>query len=243
MFRTVLFLFAVFFASGCSGPISDDPFVFSEYRFRSDDSPKIDEPAPQDLTEPNGLLTLRDALSLTLLYNPKLKAYSHEVRAAQARQLQSGLWSNPELEVEVEDIGGTGDLSGFDGAETTIQLSQLIELGGKVQKRRKTFVFDSKLASLDYEAGRLDVSAAMTLSFIELLFVQEKQVLSRELIEIWEETIASVEKRVQAGKDTPLDLSKAQLGLIQARIQDHEIDARARWIRKQVASYWNSREP
>ena len=39
---------------------------------------------------------------------------------------------NPALSVELENIGGTGPIAkGARAAEATIQLSQLIELGGK----------------------------------------------------------------------------------------------------------------
>ena len=66
-----------------------------------------------EIDEPNRILTLRRALVLTLMHNPELKAFSLKIRAAEARQLQAGLWPNPELEVEVEEAGGTGDRSGF----------------------------------------------------------------------------------------------------------------------------------
>lgn len=88
------------------------------------------------VTEPDDVLILRQALALTLMYNPELKVFSLETRAAGARELQAGLWPNPEIEIEAENVGGTGELSGFDSAETTIQLSQLIELGNKSQKRK-----------------------------------------------------------------------------------------------------------
>jgi len=93
------------------------------------------------ITEPNGVINLRQALSLALMHNPELKAFSWDIRASEARTLQAGLLPNPEIEVEVEEVGGAGARSGFDGAETTIALSQLIELGNKQSKR-------SKLASL-----------------------------------------------------------------------------------------------
>ena len=80
-----------------------------------------------NISELEGDITLREALALTLINNPELKAYSLETRAAQARELQAGLWPNPELEVEFEEVGGAGERSGFDSAESSIVLSQNIE--------------------------------------------------------------------------------------------------------------------
>ena len=86
--------------------------------------------------EPRGVLSLRDVLRLTLLRNPELNAFTFELRAAEARTLQAGVLPNPALSAELENIGGTGSTTkGARAAEATLQLSQLIELGGKRAKR------------------------------------------------------------------------------------------------------------
>ena len=196
-----------------------------------------------EIKEPSGILTLRNALSLTLLHNPQLKAYSFEVRAAQARRLQSGLRENPELSIEVEDFGGSGDMSGLDGAETTIQLSQLIETGNRIEKKQRVSSLDARLSQFDYQAKKLDISTSLARTFIELLFMQDKQKLSGNLIEVSETIMDSVNKRVQAGKDSPVELSKAKIGLAKAKLQHAEITRQVQSIRRQLASYWSSRNP
>ena len=47
--------------------------------------------------EPRGVLSLREVLSLTLLRNPELSAFTLELRVAEARLLQAGLLPNPAL--------------------------------------------------------------------------------------------------------------------------------------------------
>ncbi len=110
--------------------------------------------APQ-LREPTGDIALRQALAYALIKNPELAAFAWEVRAGEARTLQASLFPNPELEVETEEFGG--DANGFDVAETTIQLSQLIELGGKRGARTKVAALERNLAGWNYESKRLDV--------------------------------------------------------------------------------------
>ncbi|MHC4623766.1 MAG: TolC family protein, partial [Planctomycetota bacterium] len=111
--------------SGCTDYGADDAWPagqplgqeFQTYKPPSEAPLAIaDSPA---VAEPNGVLTLRQALALALMYNPELRAFSWEVRGAEARQLQAGLLPNPKLELEVEEVGGPGGRSGFDGAETT----------------------------------------------------------------------------------------------------------------------------
>src|SRR5215213_3524701 len=94
------------------------------------DATKASEPAPP-MKEPTGVLTLREALALALTENPELGPFAWQARANEARILQAGLRHNPELGLQVEDIFGTGSFSGGGEAQTTLQLSHVIELGGK----------------------------------------------------------------------------------------------------------------
>ena len=68
------------------------------------------------IEEPDGDITLRQALSLVLMKNPELAAFSWEVRAREARTLQAGLLSNPELTFDVAEFGGSGESAEFDAA-------------------------------------------------------------------------------------------------------------------------------
>ena len=80
-------------------------------------------------------LTLREALSRTLQSNPDLAAYQYVLKAQDGLVTQAGLKPNPRLTADLENVLGTGDTSGFDAAELTIGLSQLIELDGLRDKR------------------------------------------------------------------------------------------------------------
>ncbi|MHC4060797.1 MAG: TolC family protein [Planctomycetota bacterium] len=196
-----------------------------------------------EISEPNGILTLRRALALTLMNNPELRVFSLETRAAQARELQAGLWPNPELEVEVEEVGGTGDRGGFDAAETTVQLSQLIELGDKSQKRKKVASFEKELATIDYQNTELEVFGEAARTFIAVLEAQEKLQLSSELLEISEESFNAVERRVNAGKDSPLEKTRASVALSNIKMQHRETQRNLEFARKQLASFWGQDNP
>ncbi|MEN6308480.1 MAG: TolC family protein [Anaerohalosphaeraceae bacterium] len=195
------------------------------------------------IAEPNGPLTLAQVLALTVMHNPQLKAYSLEIRAAQARQLQAGLWPNPALEVGVEDVGGSGSRSGFDAAETTIQLSQLIELGNKAQKRTHVASLEKDLAGWDYETKRLEVMAEAAKAYIELLAAQEKTQLLAELVDVSERTLNSVAQRVEAGRDSPLEKTRASVTLSSVRMEHQQALQELHTARKIVASFWNSEQP
>lgn len=195
------------------------------------------------IKEPTGPLTLREALSLTLLHNPELKAFSWDVRVSEARQLQAGLGPNPILGIEVEDVGGAGPHSGFDAAETTIALSQLIEMGDKRSKRENLTLLEKKLAGWDYEAKRLDVFTKVTKAFIEVLVAQQRLNLTEELLQLSEELVGTVTKRVDAGKDSPLEKTKAAVAYSNVNIQYQQAAGNLEFARKKLASAWTGQNP
>jgi len=210
--------------------------------FQSPAKPMETTEAP-GIVEPTGVITLREALTLALMHNPELKAFSWDVRVSEARQLQASLWPNPELGVEVEDVGGTGPRSGFDGAETTIALSQLIEMGDKRSKRKKLALLEKKLAGWDYEAKRLDVFTKVTKAFIEVLAAQQRLSLTEELLQLSEELVGTVAKRVDAGKDSPLEKTKAAVAYSNVNIQHRQAAGNLEFARKQLASTWAEQNP
>ncbi|XHC26941.1 TolC family protein [Phycisphaerales bacterium ac7] len=119
-------------------------------------------------------LTLRQALAAALVRNPRLRSLAWEPRIAEARRLQAGLSPNPSVGIEVEDFAGSGSLSGFDSAETTIAFSQLLELGGKRDRRVRVAEGQWTVSALDYEAQRLAVLTDTASRFVRVLELQQR---------------------------------------------------------------------
>jgi cobalt-zinc-cadmium efflux system outer membrane protein len=188
-------------------------------------------------------LTLRDALSLAILGNPELASVSWERRAAEANALQQGLFPNPELDVEVENMGGKNSDGTFGASETTILLSQLIETGGKRGKRSRVAGLGADLAGWDYESKRLDILSETGAAFVDVLASQERAALARETFHLADRIFDVVAERVKAGKVSPLEESKASVSrsLSEIRMQkaERELDAAI----KRLASYWGSSSP
>jgi cobalt-zinc-cadmium efflux system outer membrane protein len=245
-FSVILSVIAI---SGCMG--YDDDVAWSSARplgqefstFRPPRKPPTTIQYAPEVGEPNGVITLREALALALMHNPELKVFSWEVRASEARTLQASLSPNPEIEVEVEEVGGTGERRGFDGAETTIALGQLIELAGKPTKRKRLASLESRLAGWDYEAKRLNVLTEVAHAFVEVLAAQDRLKLAEELVQLSGQILDTVTKRVEAGKDSPVEKTKAQVALASARIEQKQSHQRLVSARKRLAGTWGSVSP
>ena len=180
----------------------------------------------QPLVQPTGDLSLRQAVVLTLKHNPELATFAWAIRSREIDQIKAGLLPNPEAEFEIENFAGSGDIGGFKSAETTIALSQLIELGDKRMKRRHLASTDRDLARWDYEVKRVDLLSQTAIAYAEVLGDQERLKIANVIKDLAEEIYQIVEKRVEAGKVSPLEeikvrveLSKSQLSLINAERQ------------------------
>ena len=193
--------------------------------------------------EPAGGLVLRQALALALEKNPGLRGFAWEVRAAEARTLQASLRPNPELDVEVENIAGSGDFSGTDAAETTIALSQLIELGGKRSKRTRVASLRRDLAGWDYEAVRIEVLTGVAQRYVEVLTSQRRVELAADAEALSQQFYDTVSKRVEAGASAPVEKTRASVVVATSRIELQRAQRRLWAARISLASTWGNPNP
>src|SRR6056297_4061975 len=94
-------------------------------------------------------LKLAEALALTQAHNPELRVFEWRGAILAGRRQQADQAPGFELGIETENLIGTGDLAGFDGAELAVSLSSVFELGDK--RRKRVQVIDSWLEQLDAE--------------------------------------------------------------------------------------------
>ena len=189
---------------------------------------------------PGGELKVEQALAAALLLNPELAAFSHDVRAAEARVLQAGVLPNPELEVELEEYDRAGE--GFDSAEIAVGLGQLFELGGKRRWRMRMAEAEGELAGWDYESKRLDVFAETARRFTAVVAAQQRVELVASAVQLAEKTSRAVGERVKAGKEPPLQASKSEAELEMARMDAQEADSALLVARKSLAAMWGAEQ-
>ena len=194
-------------------------------------------------TEPGAELTLRRALALTLTQNPELAAFSWDVRSADARVLQAGLWPNPELGTQAEDIGGTKESAGVKRSQTTLQLSQLIELGGKRGARVRQAAFERELTKLDYEGKRLDVLKKTSQAFVDVLAGQERVRLAQENMDLVSGLLPDIKKRIEAGKASAVEQTRIDVAIASTRIELEQAKRTLLTARQHLAAQWGSAQP
>ena len=136
------------------------------------------------MEEPTGVITLGQALSLAIMKNPGLAAYSWEVRAAEARILQASLLPNPEFDFEAEELGGQITGMALDQRVMYFVFSQMLELGDKRGKRTSVAELETDIEDWEYASKRLDLFAETNKAFIKALAAR-KRVASSENFTNW----------------------------------------------------------
>lgn len=188
-----------------------------------------------------GALTLARALALTLENSPELSTSSWDVRAAEARIIQSRLIPNPEVSFMSENIAGTGNYAGGQNAEHTLQLSQLVQLGGKRSARINQAQWNRVLADYDYQVKRVAVLRDTTLAFVNVLVAQRRVELAEQTLDLWKNAIPLTEKRVKQGAAPQVELTRASVAVDVARItleqNVHDLVA----AKAALASQWGER--
>jgi len=206
--------------------------------------PKTDDDSDKPaMAEPTGELTLRTAMAQALMKNPGLTAYAWETRAAEARMLQAGRWSNPELEFEMDEFGGTGDLSGTDAAEFALSLAQTFPLGGDIARRRELAGYEAKLAGWDYEAARLGVLTQVTRRYIAVLAAQRSVAAREHELGLTRTVLATTRKRMEAGAAAQVEVIRARVPVAEAKVRLEQARRRLATSRRQLALTWGQNEP
>ena len=224
--------------SGCATPRLESslplrrPLGRSHATFVPPSEPNENTLTPLEPADIGEELTLDEAAALALLHSPQLQVFAWSVRTAEARYLQAGLRPNPELDIEIENLAGTGAFQGTDSVETTVGMGHLIEVGEKRAKRMQVAALDSELTGWDYEERRLAVFTEVVQAFTEVLAAQERARVVDQQVDIAEKVVHAVNQRVQAGKDAPLEATRARISLTQVRIAQKRLRRESSAVRQ-----------
>ncbi len=239
---------AVLFAAGLCLPLSghaQSPAPYPVGRelavFEAPASAQTSSPA--EPPEPSGALRLEDALAAALLRNPLLAADAYEVRAREAALLQAGARPNPTLSLEVEDFAGSGEFSALDGAQTTLLLGQLIELGGKRAARIGLASADRDLAAWDYEVRRIGVLVDCANAFVDVLAAQERVHLANDEVELATAMQRVASSRLRAGIASPAEQIRADIEADVAEVEREHTEHGLATARQILAAVWAGEEP
>lgn len=215
--------------------------LFTPTAFAAAASPKHahDEP-PLQAVAALPPLTLKQAAAAALASNPDLKQFAFQRQAQFARIDGASLKPAPTLIGELENVLGTGRTRGFDAAEATFSLSQLIELGGQRERRIEAARLGIDAIDIQRQAAQLEVLAEVSREFIHVASDQEQLKLTQLATQLAQRTVAEVRRRVQAAKSPEVELHRANIVLVRAEVEEEHAEHELLTSRIKLAALWGA---
>lgn len=157
---------------------------------------------------PSGrLIRLEELEEIALARNPTLVQAESEIRAAKARQLQSGLYPNPTVGYSGEEIRG----GSFGGGEQGFFVSQSIVTAGKLGLNRKIFGQDVRISEMEAREQRLRVMNAVRIAYYRVLSAQEMLDTKKDLARIAGETVKTASQLRNIGQADESEVLQAEV--------------------------------
>ncbi len=188
-------------------------------------------------------INLQQALSLSLQQNPQLTGYKFRRAALAGEQTTAALRPETRLQLDAENLAGTGNYSGVDAAELTLSFASILELGGQRDSRLAVTTARQQQLASEERMAVLDLVAAVNYRFVALLAAQEQVSLEEEAQHLARQLVDSLVKRVQAGSTPQAELMRARAALARTGIALEQARQLAQQEALQLSSYWADSSP
>lgn len=178
-------------------------------------------------------LSLETAIRLATEHNAEIRAATNEVAATEAGLVQLGARPNPEVAYSVEDLKKAT-------RTTTLQINQVLELGGKRSARIAAGERTRDAATADRTIKIVDVRASVVTAFFDVLVSQERLALADAALMLAQRGTEIAGKRVAAGKVSPVEETKARVA--QANVKLELVQAKADLVvaRGRLCATWSA---
>ncbi len=164
-------------------------------------------------------ITLAEALTRGANASPRLAEARARAEAAEARARQAGLGPNPEIGLVVENFGGTGPYRAFRSTETTLEVSQRLELGGKRSARLAVAGAERDFAAISFLRAQADLARDIREAHAGLRAAADRAVLAEDNVTRATELVRTTGLLVENGRDPPLRKLRADAILAEARAE------------------------
>jgi cobalt-zinc-cadmium efflux system outer membrane protein len=163
-------------------------------------------------------LSLPQALQRAASASPRLTAADRTIGMSEGRREQANVLPNPTLSFDVDNFAPGGSVPG-QPVETTLVLSQLIELGGKRDARVAAALGDYDASRLGREATRLELFSEVTIAFVGALAAQRRIAVLDQQVAALERLIPLMQRRVDAGASSPAEVTRVQTAVGFTRLE------------------------
>jgi cobalt-zinc-cadmium efflux system outer membrane protein len=157
-------------------------------------------------------ITLEELQQMALQQNPTFAQAAANIRAAEGRKQQSGLYPNPVVGYQGEQIRG----GSFRGGEQGFFVQQNIVLAGKLGLNQNIFEQEKKQAETEADEQKLRVVTNVKMSFIQALAAQQTLELRQNLGKLADDAVETSRQLANVGQADAPDVLEAEVEAQQA---------------------------
>src|SRR6266446_4868869 len=159
-------------------------------------------------------ITLEELQQMALQNNPTFAQSAANIQAAEGRKKQAGLYPNPTVGYQGEQIRG----GSFHGGEQGFFIQQDIVLGGKLGLNRKIFDQELKQAQTEDEEQKLRVVTNVRMSYIQALAAQQTLELRQNLSKLADDAVETSHQLANVGQADAPDVLESEVEAQQAQL-------------------------
>ncbi len=159
-------------------------------------------------------ITLEELQQMALQNNPTFAQSAANIQAAEGKKKQSGLYPNPTVGYQGEQIRG----GSFHGGEEGFFVQQDIVMGGKLGLNRKIFDQELKQVETEAEEQKLRVVTNVRMSYIQGLAAQQTLELRQNLSKLANDAVATSHQLANVGQADAPDVLESEVEAQQAQL-------------------------
>lgn len=173
------------------------------------------------------LLSLEQFEKMARESNPTLRQAEAEIRAANARRQQAGLYPNPMVGYTSDEVRG----GSVGGGKQGFFIQQTIVTAGKLRLNRDVYGHEAKLATLEAEEQKVRVTSAVKMAFVRVLAAQELLDARRDLAKIAQDAADTQRRLLNTGQADETEVLDAEIAAQRTRLaaQMQENTLREEW--------------
>ena len=156
---------------------------------------------------------------------PRLVLGEAETRAAEGRALQALARPNPTLDLQVENVGGSGPYRDFQSAETTLSVGQTLELGGKRGARVATAQAELDTARSRAGLNRVAYARDLVVAYATAEAASERLTVAQDGADLAQADARAARLLVDNGKEAELRALQASAAVSAARAEVSRAEA------------------
>ena len=159
-------------------------------------------------------LTLEELQQMALEHNPTFAQSAANIQAAEGRKKQSGLYPDPTVGYQGEQIRG----GSFHGGEQGFFVQQDIVLSGKLGLNRAIFDQELKQAETEAEEQKVRVVTNVHMSYIQALAAQQTLELRQHLSKLADDAVQTSHELANVGQADAPDVLESEVEAQQAEL-------------------------